>query len=524
MNMEDNEDVSNHGESHQEMSAEEWKGIGNEHYKKKEYVEAITAYTEAISIGGDSNPSFHMNRAAAQMMLQKYTEALEDCNRSLALDSTNAKAHLRKAGALKALGQMQLATLKESINGGASSVSVAYRAVLGQLNGLYSVLGENCVDLNVLKGLALLGMGKTEDAYNLTNQMMRSQTSCNGNTEFMLLRAKCLTQMGDVENAVRSLQHALRTDPDNAFVRMTYKYLREVMDLKKEGDNAYRSADYESAVAEWTKCLESCIQHVDAKSKAGLISGPIVGAIYRAKLYCNRAQAKGKLKKYQEAVDDCTLSISTDGTFLKGYLRRAEFNFAIGGKEALNMCIQDYTKVGSLQDSNGTADDDKIPVKKKIQEVQVALKRAGKKDLYRVLAVPNGADEDSIKKAYKKAALKYHPDKQATKSAKEQEDASTKFKEINEAYGILSDPAKRKRYDAGVDVENLDQPESHDQFHGGMRGGGGGMPGGMGGIDPEMLFQMFGGGGMPGGMPGGMGGRRRGGGGAGGNPFPGFSF
>ena len=64
------------------------------------------------------------------------------------------------------------------------------------------------------------------------------------------------------------------------------------------------------------------------------------------------------------------------------------------------------------------------------------------KDYYKVLGVPNTATQEEIKKAYRVLALKYHPDK--TKGSKSAED---KFKEVNEANEVLSDPEKRKKYD-----------------------------------------------------------------------------
>ncbi|TAG74193.1 MAG: molecular chaperone DnaJ, partial [Runella slithyformis] len=67
---------------------------------------------------------------------------------------------------------------------------------------------------------------------------------------------------------------------------------------------------------------------------------------------------------------------------------------------------------------------------------------AQKRDYYEVLGVAKGAAEDEIKKAYRKLAIKYHPDKNPDNPA-----AEDKFKEAAEAYDVLSTPEKRKQYD-----------------------------------------------------------------------------
>jgi curved DNA-binding protein len=64
------------------------------------------------------------------------------------------------------------------------------------------------------------------------------------------------------------------------------------------------------------------------------------------------------------------------------------------------------------------------------------------KDYYKILGVPRNASQEDIKKSYRKLAMKYHPDRN-----KEDKSAESKFKEINEAYAVLSNPEKRKQYD-----------------------------------------------------------------------------
>lgn len=160
--------------------------------------------------------------------------------------------------------------------------------------------------------------------------------------------------------------------------------------------------------------------------------------------------------------------------------------------EQYEEAVRDYKKLTEVDQSNR----EYISL---LRKAELELKKSQRKDYYKILGLTKTATETEIKKAYRKLALQFHPDKNPG-----DEKAEARFKEIGDAYAILSDSEKKARYDSGADLE------------GGM--GMGGFPGGgMGGVDVNDIFAQMFGGGMGGGFPGGGGFSQAGG-------FPGGGF
>lgn len=490
------------GDSGSPADAASLKARGDAAYKAKDYKAAVDAYTAAIELS--ESPLLYNNRAAANMMLLQYALASKDCDTAISLagddTATKAKALFRKTTALKGLGRIDEAI--DTINAGlvfdptsatakkdreslinAKAKMEELRSMLPKApapgdtpsrdyeskcrkalpiaDAIIREIGSNIRDVNLVKAEVLLGLRRTEEALNLTNAMMK--VASNGDVELLSIRARCLYNMGDMENCIKHLQSAMRSDPDNVSVRAFYRRMREMEEKREGGNNAFKRAAYQEAIDLWTACID-----MDP------LNQKLVG-----KIYCNRATALSKLKRHEAAIKDCDKAISCDSEYIKAFQRRGDSRFALGGKENIEKAIEDYEKVMELNEQAGNSNSE---MKQKLRQAQVALKRAGRKDLYAILGVSQDADEAEIRKKYKHAALKYHPDKQSSKSEEEKKAAEANFKAISEAYEILSDKEKRERYDQGVEIADLDDPHA---------GCGGGGHGGHGGIDPNILFQMF---------------------------------
>lgn len=261
------------------------------------------------------------------------------------------------------------------------------------------------------------------------------------------MRGLGLYYQGNTAQAINHFTHALTYDPDFSKARISLKQVRTLEAKKKEGNDAFQRGANEEAAVAYTEALA-----VDPDNVS-----------FNATLFANRAAAYSKLGKNQEAVDDCNQALELDPSYLKALLRRAQLYMNL---EKYEEAVRDYEKAHQMDDENS----DTV---QKLRNAKLEHKKSLRKDYYKILSIKKDASDDEIKKAYRKLALKYHPDKNQDGTPEEKEAAEKTFKDIGEAYSVLSDPNKRRRYDSGQDLE-------------------GGM-GGMGGegVDVNEVFQVL---------------------------------
>lgn len=153
-----------------------------------------------------------------------------------------------------------------------------------------------------------------------------------------------------------------------------------------------------------------------------------------------------KLGNIREGVVDCTEALKINGQYVKALLKRAKCNYVL---ENFDECVKDYESAFTMEKS--------MEIKNALRDAKLQLKKSKRKDYYKILGITKGASDDEIKKAYRKRALVHHPDRHSSSSDDEKKVQEMKFKEVGEAYSVLSDPVKKSRYDSGEDLEEMGQ-------------------------------------------------------------------
>ncbi|KAF2708858.1 TPR-like protein [Pleomassaria siparia CBS 279.74] len=493
------------------VDAESYKTAGNKFFKLKDYAQAIKEYSKAIDMD-PTNATYYSNRAAALMSAHRFAEALEDCNKADTLDPHNMKIQLRLGRLYTSLGRpdealqafqsisppasakdMQSAMIMqkhlrqaEQITESGGSGSMVIHALNEAEKGLGSRI-DRPRKWKLMRGEAFLRMGNANSLGEAQSVAMSILRNNNQDPEALVLRGRALYAQGENDKAIQHFRQALNCDPD---MKAAVKYLRMVQKLermKEEGNASFKAGKLQEAVDTYTKALE-----VDPTNKNT-----------NSKILQNRALCQTRLKKYAPAIADCDKALELDPSYLKARKTRAK---ALGESGNWEEAAREYK---SMYEENPS----EPGLAKEIRNAELELKKSKRKDYYKTLGIGKDATEQEIKKAYRKLAIIHHPDKNP-----DDDQAADRFKEIQEAHETLSDSQKRARYDSGEDlIDPSDMFGGHDHGF-----GQGGMPGGVQ-IDPEMLFNMFGGaGGMGGGRPGGGGGGFSFASGGGGNPFAGM--
>lgn len=440
--------------------AEEKKNEGNDQYKAQNYQAALRLYSDAISLCPNA-AAFYGNRAACHMMLFDHKAALQDSRHAISLDDKFEKGYVRIAKSSLAMGDVvaaeQAINRLMEIDPKTSAVKTEqqqckllrqfderafqcyekrdFRTAVFHADGALKI-APACMKFKLLKAESLALLGRTDQANDMAISCMQADST---SADAVYVRGLCLYYNDNLDKGLVHFQRALALDPDHANAKLMRLKTKSLKEKKETGNKYFKSGKFRDAQACYTEALAVDPINTDVNSK----------------LYYNRALVNSKIGNIRDAIADCASALSINASYLKALLLRARCH---NDMENFEECVKDYEAAMKLEKT--------VEIRNSLREAKLALKKSKRKDYYKILGIEKRASEEDIKKAYRKRALVHHPDRHANASDEEKREQEKKFKEVGEAYAILSDPQKKDRYDSGQDLDEqeFDPSQMYRQF------------------------------------------------------------
>ena len=459
-------------------SWEALKEKGNALFKQNKYEEAITYYERAIKLN-NTIEVLYSNKGTCEKCLKKYKEAIRDYKKALEINPKNTKNLNRLASVFILVGNLgeakmtqQKALNFEPNNSGYKEQMGTIEKIIEDEQKMKEKINENKFDEaeEICKKLIekvpafsdlkkyyikiLIENVKLQEALVFISKEITFEDKMK-DSEFDYLTALTLYFDGQYDKAKKQINLVKQKNNGDQKYEDLLKKVNEIEGVKSKANELFKQKKYEEAIEEYTKILE-----FDPTNKK-----------FNSLILANRALCYQKLNKHTEALRDSNQSIKLNPFYARGYVKRGNVYMEL---KMFDDAKADFQKAKEL-------DPTVSGVEGFLNDAKNQAEKARKRDYYAILGVDRNASEQEIKKAYKKMAMKYHPDRNA-ESEETKKMAEKKFIDVNDAYSVLSDPKKKAMYDQGADPLNPEEASA-----GGMHFGG----------DASEILKMFFGGGRP---------------------------
>ncbi|CAL1533171.1 unnamed protein product [Lymnaea stagnalis] len=248
-------------------------------------------------------------------------------------------------------------------------------------------------------------------------------------------------KMGEEEESLTQIRECLKLDPDHKDCFEHYKKVKKLVKQLQDAEALKNNQKYEECVGKARNILKT--------------ESEVVPFTQRAKSYICHCQAQSG--DVNEALKSCSEVLQLDPDNIDAMVDKAEAHIANEDYEAAIQQLQQAQEI----DGNSRR------VQEALNKAQKLEKQSKKRDYYKILGVKRTASKKEILKAYRKLAVKWHPDKH---EGPEKDKAQKVFIDLAAAKEVLTDPEKRQRFDQGEDP--LDPEEQHGQgnpfFHQGF--------------------------------------------------------
>lgn len=489
-------------------------------YKRGLYKEALALYTKCLALDCDQADAVLANRAACWLMVNETQRAVDDCAKAAEtveaglltdlpdsekqrLLAQRSKVATRRASSLQRLGRIdeaidvvdaalehdealedrraQLETVQET----ARTAQEAYdgqeysraKRCFVKLRDDFSITD----DPDARVKLADCHVHLKEYADGSREALSALATKRLFGAELVLahgVRADALLAQGDRARAEQHLAACLQLDPDNSDIKTRLKHLRrstrDADRLRSEIETLVKKGDFEKAAHTASEGI--AVDPADKKLTAAM-------HVRRAKCHQllalkvlrsngDRDQRQDKAMPHWRRVhaDSSAALYHSPAPLKTAYFLGAE---ALQGMDRHNDAVDLLeSALNTLPDGKGDRD-----LVSKFKTAQRLLKKAQRPDLYKLVGpdLDEHSDEKALKKAYKKAAMKWHPDRFSCKGETQQKEAEEQFQKINDAYEFLTDASRKSLWDQGFDREEIEQQlemQKQQRSHGGNPFGG----------------------------------------------------
>jgi len=422
---------------------------------------AIQQYTMAIDLDPNSYLP-RLKRSSVHTVLGNKRAALADLSGVLRLDKTNKNAITKRAKL-----RSEVCDLKGSMSDlqTASQLGLELPISIAQLGQMMQVWQQAQQTAKANPGHATHQLNQlhdsgfctdSEEALTLKVELLLQleqyeQAVVEGGKLIKLdrksmkalgLRAEAFYMLGDMTMAVTHLREGLKQDPEHKVCKVLHKKVRNLQRRTNNGDEDFEAGNFEDAASAFAGALK-----VDPGHK-----------FFAYDLNIKLAKSYLGTKNGADAMKACDAALVADNQSADAVVLRGDAKALL---EDFQGSLNDYKRAKELRGDDRTIDE-------KIQKGQRVLEQSKRKNYYKILGVKRAASKSQIKRAYRKLALKHHPDKvKESEGGGEKEAAEKIFRDVAEAYGVLSDDEVRKKYDNGEDVSGQGQQQQQQHPFGG---------------------------------------------------------
>ncbi|KAH9789978.1 Heat shock protein DnaJ with tetratricopeptide repeat-containing protein [Citrus sinensis] len=473
-------------------ACEKWRLRGNQAYTNSNLSKAEDCYTQGINCISESETSqsclralmlCYSNRAATRMALGRMRDALSDCMLAVAIDPDFLRVQVRAANCHLALGEIEDASkyFRMCLQSG-SDVCVDQKIAVEASDGLQKAQKVS----ECMQRSAQLLQNKTSNDAEIALGVIDEALFISSYSEKLLeMKAEALFMLRKYEEVIQLCEQtfhfaeknsppldangqSMELDSSESTKHVSFRLwrnggkmlesliplagtVRELLCRKSAGNEAFQAGRHSEAVEHYTAALSCTVE-----------SHP-----FAAICFCNRAAAYKALRHITDAIADCNLAIALDGNYLKAISRRATLYEMIRDYDHaasdFHRLIALLTKQIEKSNQSGVSDrsinlaNDLRQARMRLTAVEEEARKDIPLDMYLILGVESSVSVADIKRGYRKAALRHHPDKAGQSlvrsdngddglwkeiGAEVHKDAEKLFKMIAEAYAVLSDPSK----------------------------------------------------------------------------------